>query len=238
MPDSRYRATHIDVFNSGNTPLHETEYVFNDASEVESTMIDTVQTDYVYDGASQLEQESRPGYTCDYTNDDNGNRLSKVISGGIAETYSYDPEERLTSVTWNGGSNYKNFTYDDGGRITAINNTGSTRNFTYDEESRLVGISGAYTASYEYNGLRTRVEKTEALVTRTFMRDGAGPTSPVLNDGAAAYTPRTSGRRGGTTTYMHSGIKNADFQTDLSPKNCTNMKMTIEGFGEDDKEQV
>ena len=120
-------------------------------------------------------------------------------------------------MTWNGGSNYKNYTYDSAGRRIQENNTGTSRYFAYDEESRLTAITGAYSATYDYNGLDTRVEKTEASVTRNFMRDGVDVTSPVLNDGAAAYTPGISERRSSTTTYMHSGLKNADFQTDTSP---------------------
>lgn len=55
--DCRYRLWLSQVVDSGTSVLHETEYVFNAASEVESTYIDSDQTDYVYDDASQLEQE-------------------------------------------------------------------------------------------------------------------------------------------------------------------------------------
>lgn len=174
-----------------------------------------MQTDYLYDAASQITEESRSGYTCNYTYDFNGNRLTRTIAGGISETYSYT-DEKLMRVEWNGGSSYKDYTYDAADRVDSIDDNTSVRTFAYDDESRLTSISGAYSATHEYNGFNTRTEKTEASVTRTFMRDGVGPTSPVLNDGAAAYTPGTSERRGGTTTYMHSGIKNADLQTNTS----------------------
>lgn len=178
--------------------------------------------------ASQLTEESRSGYTCNYTYDFNGNRMSRTIAGGISETYSYT-DEKLMRVEWNGGSSYKDYTYDVADRIDSIDDNTSVRTFAYDDESRLTSISGAYSATYEYNGLNTRIEKTEASVTRTFMRDGVGPTSPVLNDGAAAYTPGTSERRGGTTTYMHSGIKNADLQTNTSEVQTA--ERTYDAFG-------
>ena len=97
--------------------------------------------------------------------------------------------------------------------MTEYNNNGSTRYFAYDYEGRMTGVSGAYSASYTYNGLDTRVSKTENSVSNTYSRDGVGVTSPVLNDGDAAYTPGVSERRSSTTTFMHSGLKNAEAQT-------------------------
>lgn len=226
--DSRYRLDRIRVWDSYLTPLRETKYDFNDASEVESLFVDSVQTDYTYDAASQILTEVRPGYSATYTYDDNGNRLSKAISGGITETYNYS-NELLQSVTWNGGLNYKNYTYDSAGRTIEIDDNGTSRYFTYDEESRITAITGSYSATYEYNGLDTRTEKIESSVTRTFMRDGVGVTDPVLNDGAAAYTPGISERRSSTTTYLHSGIKNSDFQTDTGMAQVA--ERTYDAFG-------
>lgn len=64
-----------------------------------------------------------------------------------------------------------------------------------------------------YNGLDTRVGSTTNSVGRTFLRDGAYVTDPVLSDGAATYTPGVSERRGAATTFLHSGLKNADAQS-------------------------
>ncbi|ARU45006.1 hypothetical protein CCB81_12970 [Armatimonadetes bacterium Uphvl-Ar2] len=50
-------------------------------------------------------------------------------------------------------------------------------------------------------------------VSRTFVRDGSYVTDPVLRDGQATYTPGVSERRGGVSTWSHSGLKNADAQT-------------------------
>ncbi|ARU45045.1 hypothetical protein CCB81_13030 [Armatimonadetes bacterium Uphvl-Ar2] len=50
-------------------------------------------------------------------------------------------------------------------------------------------------------------------MSRTFVRDGSYVTDPVLRDGQATYTPGVSERRGGVSTWSHSGLKNADAQT-------------------------
>jgi RHS repeat-associated protein len=64
-----------------------------------------------------------------------------------------------------------------------------------------------------FNGLDTRVGSVTNSVPRTFLRDGAYVTDPVLTDGAASYTPGISERRGAATTFLHSGLKNADAQS-------------------------
>ncbi len=213
--------------NSSNTVLQAQEYVFDDASRVTSYVKGAVTTTYGYDDANQLTSESRTGYSASYTYDDNGNRLTRSISGGVSETYSYDSGDKLTGVTWSGG--YKDFAYDNAGRMTEYDNNGSVRYFAYDEEGRMTGISGAQTASFTYNGLRTRTAKTENSVTSNYKRDGSGVTSPVLNDGSAAYTPGISERRSSTTTYLHSGLKNAEAQTGTSQTIAA--EKTYDAFG-------
>ena len=47
-------------------------------------------------------------------------------------------------------------------------------------------------------------------------RDGVGVTAPVIRDTFASYTPGTSEKRGATSTFLHSGLKNAEMQTDSS----------------------
>jgi RHS repeat-associated protein len=73
------------------------------------------------------------------------------------------------------------------------------------------------TNTMAYNGLDTRVSKVDSGGTRSFKRDGAYVTDPVLSDTAGGsttkYTPGVSERRGSTSRYLHSGIKNADSRT-------------------------
>ena len=57
------------------------------------------------------------------------------------------------------------------------------------------------------------VREGDRAGTHTFKRDGAGVTAPVVADGFASYTPGISERRSGTTTYLHSGLKNNAAQT-------------------------
>ena len=87
----------------------------------------------------------------------------------------------------------------------------------YDFEGRATSIVGqGVSRSNGYNGLDTRIGSTTNTVARSFLRDGAYVTDPVLSDGAAIYTPGVSERLGSTTTYLHSGLKNADAQTSVS----------------------
>jgi RHS repeat-associated protein len=75
-------------------------------------------------------------------------------------------------------------------------------------------ISGpSINASYSYNGLDTRVGKTENSVSNTFRRSGAYVTDPVLSDGTASYTPGVPRRTGTETRYFHTGLKNTDSLT-------------------------
>ena len=57
------------------------------------------------------------------------------------------------------------------------------------------------------------MSKVDSGGTATYKRDGAGVTAPVLSDSSAVYTPGISERRSSTTTFLHSGLKNADSQS-------------------------
>ena len=108
----------------------------------------------------------------------------------------------------------KSYTYDAAGRTVGINAPGGTTTLTYDYESRVTAISGpGINETHTYNGLDTRVGTVQGGVSRTFVRDGSYVTDPVLRDGQATYTPGVSERRGGVSTWSHSGLKNADAQT-------------------------
>jgi len=88
---------------------------------------------------------------------------------------------------------------------------------TYDFESRLTQVSRTPgTHNYTYNGLDTRVSKNALGQTTLFLRDGAYVTDPVIADSLATYTPGVSERRGGTTRYTHSGLKNTGAQSTSS----------------------
>ncbi len=114
-----------------------------------------------------------------------------------------------------GQQTVKEFTYDSAGRTTAVETSAGTTSLSYDYESRVTGITypSQSTNSFTYNGLDTRVGMSDSGGSKTFLRDGASVTSPVLSDGSADYTPAISERRSSTTTFYHAGIKNGDSQS-------------------------
>jgi RHS repeat-associated protein len=202
-------------------------YTHDAGSQVTAHTVGSVTTSYGYDAFGQLTSESRTGYSASYTYDANGNRLTKTL-GGVTETYAYDSGDKLTAIT--GGSNPRTFGYDAAGRTTSVVTGSGTTTLSYDYESRITSISGpGLSASYSYNGLDTRVSKTENSVDKTFLRDGDYVTDPVLSDGSATFTPGISERRGSTTTFSHSGLKNASFQSGSSQ--TVSAERTYDAFG-------
>ncbi len=98
-----------------------------------------------------------------------------------------------------------------------MTSSAGTTTLAYDFESRVTQITGpGINATYSYNGLDTRVGKTENSVSNTFRRSGAYVTDPVLSDGTASYTPGVSRRTGTETRYFHTGLKNTDSLTNPS----------------------
>lgn len=86
------------------------------------------------------------------------------------------------------------------------------------------------TNSFTYNGLDTRVGKTDSSGTATYRRDGVGVTDPVLSDGSATYTPGISERRSGTTTYeLNDRLGTGSRQTNTSA--TTTATRTYDAFG-------
>jgi RHS repeat-associated protein len=112
--------------------------------------------------------------------------------------------------------------------------TTSFETMTWDEESRMLSNSLA-NASYAYNGFDARVSKTVGANTTTFKRAGADPVSPVLSDVVGAtttrYLPGISSNVGGTSTFMHSGIKNGILQTNSLQSNTATKR--YDAFGND-----
>jgi RHS repeat-associated protein len=69
----------------------------------------------------------------------------------------------------------------------------------------------------------------ENFADKKFLRDGDYATDPVLSDGSATFTPGISERRGSTTTFCHSGLKNASFQSGSSQ--TVSAERTYDAFG-------
>jgi RHS repeat-associated protein len=115
----------------------------------------------------------------------------------------------------------------------AVTGVGTT-SLSYDYEGRVTQITypNQSTNTFAYNGLSTRVSKVDSGGTKTYLRDGAGVTAPVLSDGAASYTPGISERRSSTTTFYHGGIKNAETQSNTSE--TVTASVTFDAFGNPD----
>jgi YD repeat-containing protein len=184
----------VTIKATGGATLKSRSYGYDDANQVTSTTDGSVTTTYGYDLAGQLTSEVRSGYSVAYAYDANGNRTSRTVNS-VTETYSYDAADKLLSVS--GGSDPRTFGYDAAGRTTSIVRSSGTTTLSYDYESRITSVSGpGMSLSHPYNGLDTRVATTQNSVSRTFKRDGAYVTDPVLSDGVASYTPSISERRG------------------------------------------
>jgi RHS repeat-associated protein len=220
--DSRNRPTNIDLRKPGPVNLRTQAYTYDDASNVLSHTVEAITTTYEYDNINQLTREYKgssasPTWQIAYDYDANGNRWHRNVLGGVQETYNNDDGDKLASVTWAGGS--KSYTYDGAGRRKTETVGASTTNYTWDFESRIKEISktGMTTNTMVYNGLDTRVGKTDSSGPRTYSRDGAYVTDPALRDissnGTTFFTPGISERRSNSSRYLHSGIKNADSRT-------------------------
>ncbi|HWP30929.1 MAG TPA: RHS repeat-associated core domain-containing protein [Fimbriimonadales bacterium] len=90
------------------------------------------------------------------------------------------------------------------------------RTYNWNKKDRLNSIvyNGGATNNFAYNGVNARIYKQDNTGTYNFKRSGIGVTAPVLSDSAAQYLPGISESRGGVSKFMHSGIKNANMQTD------------------------
>ncbi|HXH62103.1 MAG TPA: RHS repeat-associated core domain-containing protein, partial [Fimbriimonadaceae bacterium] len=215
--DTLSRPTAIKTYNSSDVLQDTKSYAWDAANRITSATEGGVQTTYGYDAIDQLTSETKTSlpYSATYTYDANGNRLTKTVNG-VTETYAYDKADKLLSVT--GGANPRTFTYDAAGRTTAITDGAGTTGFAYDYEGRVTSITYPSQTSdaFGYNGLDARVSSSGVNGSKTFRRAGVGATSSVLSDGTRDNTPGVSSRQGGASTFQHSGLKNANEQTDGS----------------------
>ncbi|MBI1755815.1 MAG: RHS repeat-associated core domain-containing protein [Fimbriimonas ginsengisoli] len=172
-----------------------------------------------------MTSEIAPTFTASYTYDANGNRLSKTL-GGSTDNYTYDSGDKMLTA------GAKSFVYDAAGRRTSMVVGGQTTSYSYDYEDRLtsVVVPGVGTNTFTYNGLDTRVGKVDSGGTKTFKRDGVGVTDPVLNDGAANYTPGLSERRGGVSKFTHSDRMGTNTKLTDATQATTDTK-TYDAFG-------
>jgi RHS repeat-associated protein len=237
--DQRNRVMTMNLYPSGGgTPLRVEDYTLDAASQVTKLISGPQTTFYTYDDHSQLTREQGTAgvvFDHNYTYDNNGNRLTRN-DGTNSDVYSYDDGDKLLNVKRN-LNNWREYVYDGAGNTTArkkwISRGWDTETLTYDWQDRMVTQDAGKNknAEHVYNGVNTRVAtgKIGQAPNNTFARDGVGVTAPVMRDSGAAYTPGTSERRSGVSTFSHSGIKNANVQT--SSTGAIAATRTYDAFG-------
>jgi RHS repeat-associated protein len=157
---------------------------------------------------------------------------SKTNTESGTESYVYDDGDKLDKTTV-GGVTVKDFGYDAAGRTTSVVTSAGTTTLAYDYEDRLTGIAypNSSTNSFAYNGLDTRVGKTDSTGTKTYRRDGAYVTDPVLSDGSSTFTPGLSVRTGTVSKFQHADRLGSDVrQTSASQSVASNVRWDAFGM--------
>ena len=121
---------------------------------------------------------------------------------------------------------------DDDEPIQSLTTGAGTTTLTYDYEDRVTGISypSSATNAFAYNGLDTRVGKTDSSGTSTYKRDGAEVSDPLLSDGSIAYTPGISERKTGASTLDHSNYLGT-FTRQTNASQSTTSTRVYDAFG-------
>lgn len=203
--DSNDRLNSIVHANaSTNAVLHQETYNYDLVNNLTSKVVNSVATSYTYDDIDQLLTESGGGLSNVYTYDHNGNRKTKAWGGVNLDTYTYDDADKLTDRVGNSGTFH--YTYDNCGRMTSANTPSLTKTYTWDYEDRMTSVGGSAVipSTYSYNGVGSRVAKSNSLGSRTYKRDGVGVTAPVLSDGVASMVPGISEKTSSGTSFIHS----------------------------------
>lgn len=110
------------------------------------------------------------GKEFNFTYDDIGNRLTSKdkFTSGTDTTYAPNPKNQYTSITGYHGASP--VTYDTDGNLTAL----GSKTFIYNGENQLieVKIGGNSVATFKYDYLGRRVEKSTPSKTETYAYDG------------------------------------------------------------------
>ncbi len=168
-----------------------------------------------------------------YSYDAAGNRTS--VGGSLARTglptalasATYDAANRI--ATWSGTS----FTYDPNGNLISD----GLISYLWNARNQLVGLSGATSASFQYDGLRRRESKTVGGTTTGFLYDGVNlvqelsgstPTANLLT-GSGIDETLTRTDAGGASTLLVDGLRSTLALADTS--GTVQTQYTFEPFG-------
>jgi RHS repeat-associated protein len=161
--DNGGRRQRLKAFN-GVSLVTETIYGFDNASRLlEMKHLNSLsqileQVNYGYDANGNRTSMNRPSVTLPMPNQ--------------ASNTSYNSANQMLSF------NDKNITYDNNGNMTSVTNSCGTTNYIWDVRNRLTGISGfkpdcsSLTASFKYDALGRRIEKTINGTTTKYLYDG------------------------------------------------------------------
>jgi RHS repeat-associated protein len=162
-----------------------------------------VTTNYTYDidshllNLQHLSPASQILESLGYTYDAVGNRISlnrqsiTLPLPNAASNTSYNNANQMLTF------NNQNITYDANGNMTSVVNACGTTTYTWDMRNRLVGISGfntecsQLTASFEYDALGRRIQKTINGRTIQYVYDGMDIIQEIENGQVTANYVRT-----------------------------------------------
>jgi RHS repeat-associated protein len=174
--DNGGRRERLKYFKGGApTPVTETKYQFNTAN-----MLENIQH---LQGANILENLI-------YGYDANGNRTSMnrpsvtLPLPNPASNTSYNEANQMLTF------NDKNIVYDNNGNMTSVTNACGTTTYTWNARNQLAGINGfkpdcsSLTASFNYDSLNRRIEKTINGLTTKYRYDGADIIQELNQDGS------------------------------------------------------
>jgi RHS repeat-associated protein len=179
--DNASRLTSIGYRNQTTT------YTWDTSSRLTAkTLPNGIKQELAYDNADRLlslayrKTDNSVIETITYTYDAKGQRLSKSLSGTSTRetpfTATYDAANRMSSITLTGTNQSYTLNYDDNGNLTSKTDTANATNITnysWDSRNRLIGITApGTTASFKYDVLGRRIEKTVNSNTVNYIYDG------------------------------------------------------------------
>jgi RHS repeat-associated protein len=159
----------------------------SDSRRTSLTLPNGVAMSYSYDVASQLlginyqlgnALLGNLTYSCDFAGRRTaaGGTYAQTSLPSAAASSSFNADDQMTQF----GSS--NFTYDANGNLTSD----GTHTYTWDARNHLVSISGAVSASFQYDPFGRRVGKTIGAVTTNYLYDGVNPVQELSSGSATA----------------------------------------------------
>ena len=206
--DSNSRLTQIltdlSVIASGAKQSLSFAFNYDELGRRISTILPNgVTTNYSYDNASHLLELKHLNplnqilESLNYVYDANGNRTKMD-----RQNVSVKLPNAVTNTTYNQANqmltfNDKSITYDANGNMTSVTNACGITNYTWDVRNRLAGISGfntdcaPLTASFKYDALGRRIEKTINSKTINYLYDGLDIVQEIENGTVTVNYVRT-----------------------------------------------